>query len=98
MPSIIKVYQGIKPYIEIFGDDYETIDGTGVRDYLHIMDLADAHIKALDYLLDSCGLNIFNLGTGRGTSVLELINTFEKITNCELPKIIKARRLGDAAS
>ena len=96
MPSIIKVYQGIKPYIEIFGDDYKTKDGTGVRDYLHIMDLADAHIKALDYLLDSYGLNIFNLGTGRGTSVLELINTFEKITNCELPKIIKGRRLGDA--
>ncbi len=97
MPTIIKVFQGIKPALEIFGDNYETIDGTGVRDYLHIMDLAEAHLKALDYLTKIKGLNIFNLGTGKGNSVLELITTFEKITKCVIPKVIKGRRSGDVA-
>ena len=97
MPSIIKVLKGIKPNLEIFGNDYDTKDGTGVRDYIHIMDLAEAHVAALNYLSSSFGLNIFNLGTGKGISVLELINTFEQVTNSKLPKITKERRVGDAA-
>ena len=97
MPSIIKVCKGIKPKIEIFGDDYETHDGTGVRDYIHIMDLASAHSRALDFLSNTKGLNIFNLGTGKGISVLDLINTFEKVTGRSLPKVFKKRRTGDAA-
>ena len=98
MPAIIKVYKGLKPNIEIFGDDYETYDGTGVRDYIHIMDLAKAHSKAVDLLDHTYGLNIFNLGTGKGISVLELIKTFEKVTGSDLPKVFKERRIGDAAS
>ncbi len=97
MPSIIKVFKGIKQNLEIFGDNYETKDGTGVRDYIHIMDLAEAHTKALEHLNCSNGLNIFNLGTGKGVSVLELINAFEKIIGYSLPKVIKERRNGDAA-
>ena len=97
MPSILKVFKGIKSKIEIFGDDYETEDGTGVRDYIHVMDLAAAHSKALGYLAKTNGLNIFNLGTGKGISVLQLINTFEKVTGCSLPKVIRDRRIGDAA-
>ena len=97
MPSIIKVFKGIKKNLEIFGDNYETIDGTGVRDYIHIMDLAEAHAKALEYLECSNGLNIFNLGTGKGVSVLELIKSFEKIIGYSLPKVIKEKRFGDAA-
>ena len=89
MPAIIKVYKGLKPNIEIFGDDYETYDGTGVRDYIHIMDLAKAHSKAVDLLDHTYGLNIFNLGTGKGISVLELIKTFEKVTGSDLPKVFK---------
>tara|TARA_X000000950_G_C13910694_1_gene658883 strand:+ start:3131 stop:4135 length:1005 start_codon:yes stop_codon:yes gene_type:complete len=97
MPSIIKVFKGIKLKLEVFGNDYDTKDGTGVRDYIHIMDLAEAHVVALDYLSNSYGHKIFNLGTGKGISVLELINTFEKVTNSKLPTTIKERRVGDAA-
>jgi len=97
MPSIIKVYKGIKPNLEVFGNDYDTKDGTGVRDYIHIMDLAEAHVMSLDYLMGCDGLNIFNIGTGKGITVLELINTFEKVTNSKLPIIIKKRRSGDVA-
>ena len=97
VPSIIKVFKGINQKIEIFGKDYQTIDGTGVRDYIHIMDLAEAHFKALNFLQSSNGLNNFNLGTGKGISVLELINTFEEIIGFSLPKVFKERRFGDAA-
>ena len=98
MPSIIEVFRGMRANLEIFGDDYETKDGTGVRDYIHIMDLAEAHAIALEYLIGSDGFNIFNLGTGKGTTVLELINTFEKVTNSKIPIIIKKRRSGDTPS
>ena len=97
MPSIIKVHKGIKSNIEIFGNDYETLDGTGVRDYIHRMDLAEAHSNAIDFLSKTRGLNVFNLGTGKGISVLELINTFEKVTGCSLPKVFKERRVGDVS-
>ena len=77
----------IKKIYEIYGDDYATDDGTGVRDYIHIVDLAAAHSKAIDYLANTNGLKIFNLGTGKGISVLDLINTFEKVTGSSLPKV-----------
>ena len=98
MPSIIKVFKGIKLKLEVFGNDYDTKDGTGVRDYIHIMDLADAHISALNHLLNNKGLNIFNLGTGNGFSVMEVINTFEKIINKEIPKVIIQKRKGDVST
>ncbi|MDC3073425.1 UDP-glucose 4-epimerase GalE [Prochlorococcus sp. AH-716-O13] len=98
IPSIMKVIVGSKDYFEIFGNDYDTKDGTGVRDYIHIMDLADAHISALNHLLTNKGLNIFNLGTGNGFSVMEVINTFEKIINKEIPKVIIQKRKGDVST
>jgi len=98
MPSLIDVAKGLKANIEIYGNNYETKDGTGVRDYIHIMDLAYAHVKALKYLKNSSGINIFNLGTGSGYSVLELIDTFENVTGIEIPKKIIKRREGDVSS
>ena len=98
MPSLIKVVSGLKEYIEIFGNDYDTPDGTGVRDYIHIMDLAVAHIKALKFLDKSKGMNIFNLGTGKGFSVLDLIQTFEKVTGNKVKKNFVSRRKGDVPS
>ena len=97
MPAIINVHKGIKPKLEIFGNDYDTKDGTGIRDYIHIMDLARAHLNSIDYIENNSGLNIFNLGTGRGFSVLELVNTFEKVAKCSIPKISRGKRVGDAA-
>ena len=93
MPSIIEVFRGIRSNLEVFGNDYETKDGTGVRDYIHIMDLAEAHAMALEYLNGSDGFNIFNLGTGKGITVLELINTFEKVSNSKIPIIIKKKKI-----
>jgi len=98
MPSIIDVAKGFRKNIEIYGADYNTKDGTGVRDYIHIMDLANAHVKALNYLNKSTGINIFNLGTGKGFSVMELINTFENVTGIYIPKKIIKRRRGDVSS
>ena len=83
MPNIIDVVKGITKEIKIFGNDYDTKDGTCIRDYIHIMDLANAHFKSLQFLEKSKGLNVFNIGTGNGYSVLELINTFEDVTGCE---------------
>ena len=94
----MEVARGIKPFVPIYGSNYPTKDGTGVRDYIHIMDLAEAHAIALEYLIGSDGFNIFNLGTGKGTTVLELINTFENVTNSKIPIIIKKRRSGDTPS
>tara|TARA_Y100001970_G_scaffold101723_1_gene127754 strand:+ start:336 stop:1340 length:1005 start_codon:yes stop_codon:yes gene_type:complete len=98
MPSILKVVTGFKKNIEIYGGDYDTPDGTGIRDYIHIMDLADAHVKALDYVQQYKGVNVFNLGTGKGYSVIELINAFEKATGRKVDKKIVGRREGDVAS
>ena len=98
MPIILQVAKGQRKYVEIYGNDYDTPDGTGVRDYLHIMDLAQAHINALNLIKKSKGLNIFNLGTGRGFSVLELIESFEETTFIQIPKKIVERRLGDVSS
>jgi len=95
MPYILKVASKEKDKLLVFGDDYETIDGTGVRDYIHVVDLAIGHIKALDYLFNNQGLEIFNLGTGEGYSVLQIINTFMKVNNIDIPYVIEKRRAGD---
>jgi len=98
MPYILKV--AIKEYKEltIFGDNYDTKDGTGVRDYIHVVDLANGHVCALNYLNHNPGIEIINLGTGIGYSVLERVETFKKVNNVEVPYIIGERRAGDIAS
>lgn len=98
LPVIIDVAQGKREFLKIFGNDYSTLDGTGIRDYIHIMDLASAHIKAFDFIKNAKGLYVFNLGTGKGVSVMELINCFEKVSKIKIPKIIVNRRLGDVGS
>ena len=97
MPSIIKVAKGSERNVQVYGDDYNTKDGTGVRDYIHIMDLADAHVKSINYLDEFSGIDIFNLGTGNGFSVLELINTFENVTGKNIKMKISRRRDGDVS-
>ena len=79
----------------VFGDDYNTPDGTGVRDYIHVVDLAKGHVKALKAVENNCGLEIFNLGTGVGYSVLDVVKAFEKANNIKIPYSIKPRRPGD---
>lgn len=96
MPFITKVANGELEKLSIFGDDYDTIDGTGVRDYIHVVDLAKGHVKAIEKL--DKGVNIYNLGTGRGTSVLELINAFMKVNGIDVPYEIVERRPGDIAT
>lgn len=99
MPFISQVAIGKKDFLTIFGDDYETPDGTGVRDYIHVMDLATGHVAALAKLhKEQFGLKIYNLGTGVGISVFTLIKTFEKVNNVKIPYVIEARREGDISS
>lgn len=93
MPYIVRVAVGKLPILNIFGDDYNTVDGTGVRDYIHVCDLADGHVLALKN--KKTGLKVYNLGTGKGTSVLELVNTFEKVNGVKVNKQIVGRRDGD---
>jgi len=97
MPYIVKVAVGELPQLNVFGDDYETPDGTGVRDYIHITDLANGHIKAVDYVLKNIGIDYYNLGTGHGYSVLEMVNTFKEVNGVDVPYKITARRDGDIA-
>ena len=98
MPYIQKVAIGELEKLHVFGNDYATKDGTGVRDYIHVVDLAKGHIKALEKLLSADGgVEKYNLGTGTGYSVLELVNTFEKVNNIKIPYQIDARRPGDIA-
>lgn len=97
MPYITQVAVGKRQELSIFGDDYETVDGTGIRDYIHVVDLAKGHVKALEYLSDYKGIEAFNLGTGKGHTVLELIQTFEKVTGKKIPHKITDRRPGDSA-
>lgn len=96
MPYIIQVYQGKLKQLNVFGDDYPTIDGTGVRDYIHVIDLADGHVAALEKMKNP-GVHIYNLGTGTGYSVLQLIKAFEKTNKCTIPYVIAPRRPGDIA-
>lgn len=97
MPYISRVASGALPHLGVFGDDYDTKDGTGVRDYIHVMDLAEGHKAALDFLGRQPGWHAFNLGSGAGYSVLELIRTFEKVSKRSVPYQIVARRPGDVA-
>ena len=98
MPYITQVAVGKRDCLNVFGDDYPTPDGTGVRDYIHVMDLASGHAAALKALRPEGGLSIYNLGTGKGTSVLELVHAFEKATGVEVPYRICPRREGDVAA
>jgi UDP-glucose 4-epimerase len=97
MPFITQAVAGLRDELSVFGSDYDTPDGTGVRDYIHVVDLAEGHVAALDYLRDRQELLIVNLGTGHGVSVLEMIKTFESVNNCKVPYRITARRPGDIA-
>ncbi len=98
MPYIMQTAAGIRHHLSVFGNDYPTPDGTGVRDYIHVVDLAKGHLKALQYSREHKGTEIFNLGTGNGTSVLELVETFKRVNNVAVPYEIVARRAGDIAT
>lgn len=95
MPFMTKVAKGQLKRLSIFGNDYDTIDGTGVRDYIHVVDLAKGHVMAIENLNN--GVNIYNLGTGKGTSVLELVNAFMKVNEIDVPYEVVGRRPGDIA-
>lgn len=95
MPFISQVAVGKRPELTIFGDDYDTPDGTCRRDYLHVVDLADAHVKAIEYAFDHSGVEIFNIGTGTPYSVLEIVHAFENSNGVTIPYIIGERRDGD---
>lgn len=97
MPLIARVALGESPHLQIFGRDYPTADGTAVRDYVHVADLAEGHVAALAAIGEGDPLQIFNLGTGRGTSVLELVSAFEEATGQKIPFVEAERRSGDVA-
>ena len=98
MPYITQVAVGKLPQLGVFGNDYDTPDGTGVRDYIHVVDLAIGHVKALKKIEENAGLKVYNLGTGVGYSVLDIVKNFEKATGVEIPYVIKERRAGDIAT
>ena len=98
MPYIVKVANKELKELSIFGNDYDTKDGTGVRDYIHVVDLAMGHVKSIEKISKDNGLFIYNLGTGNGYSVLELVNTFSRVNNIEVPYKIVDRRPGDIAA
>lgn len=95
MPYITQVAVGEREFLSVFGDDYDTVDGTGMRDYIHVVDLAQGHIKALEKVMELKGVNAYNLGTGRPYSVLEVIAAFEKAASLKIPYKIMPRRAGD---
>ena len=97
MPRIIRVALGIDKELKIYGNDYQTKDGSGERDYIHISDLIDGHFSAIDFIFKTHGKKIFNMGTGKSTSVIELIKTFELVNSIEIPFKISKRRPGDVA-
>jgi len=97
MPYVAQVAVGKRPFVRVWGNDYPTSDGTGVRDYIHVMDLANGHVKALEKLITNPGLETYNLGTGRGYSVMEVLSAFEKACQHKIPYKIMDRRPGDAA-
>jgi UDP-glucose 4-epimerase len=97
MPYVAQVAVGRRECLRVFGNDYPTPDGTGIRDYLHVMDLARAHVKAMDYAAQHAGCEVFNLGTGLGFSVLEIVQAFERVSGKEIRLDFVARRAGDVA-
>ena len=98
MPYITQVAVGRLDHLNVFGDDYDTPDGTGVRDYIHVVDLARGHVKALKAIADKCGVEVYNLGTGIGYSVLDIVKAFGRATGIEIPYVIAPRRAGDIAA
>ena len=98
MPFIAQVAVGKRAELSVFGNDYDTVDGTGVRDYIHVVDLALGHIKALEKISDTTGVYTYNLGSGQGTSVLEVVQAFEKVNGVPVPYKIVDRRLGAVAT
>ena len=98
MPYIVRVANKELEILSVFGDDYDTSDGTGVRDYIHVVDLAKGHLKALEKANKGAGINYYNLGTGTGYSVLDLVKAFEKVNGVEVPYKIVERRAGDIAA
>lgn len=97
MPYIVRVASGRLEKLSVFGVDYSTVDGTGVRDYIHVQDLVEGHIAALNYLESNSGFITLNLGTGQGVSVLQLIHEFENVTEIKIPFVTTERRAGDVA-
>lgn len=97
MPYISQVAIGKLPYLKVYGNDYDTHDGTGVRDYIHVVDLAKGHVAAIDYMAEHRGESVFNLGTGTGYSVLDMVHAFEKANGVAVPYKIVGRRAGDLA-
>ncbi len=98
MPYVTQVAVGKRPELGVFGNDYDTHDGTGVRDYIHVVDLARGHVAALKAIERNCGCAIYNLGTGHGYSVLDVVNTFERVNHVRVPYRILPRRAGDIAT
>ena len=98
MPYITQVAVGRREKLSVYGNDYPTHDGTGVRDYIHVVDLAKGHVAAVDYACNHKGCEVFNLGTGVGYSVLDMVNTFREVNQVELPYVIAPRRPGDIAT
>lgn len=96
MPFITRVAKGTLKKLSVFGNDYDTVDGTGVRDYIHVVDLARGHVKAIEKL--GQGSHVYNLGTSQGTSVLELVHKFIKVNGVAVPYEITGRRPGDVAT
>ena len=98
MPYITQTAIGIRAELGVFGNDYDTPDGTGVRDYIHVVDLARGHVAALQAISRGCGLAVYNLGTGHGYSVLDVVKAFERVNGLKVPYAIKPRRPGDIAT
>jgi len=97
LPYVMEVANGVRPHVRVFGDDYPTRDGTGVRDYIHVVDLAKGHLAALQRLEQRSGVSVYNLGTGTGFSVLEILDAAREATGQAIPHVIQARRPGDVA-
>lgn len=98
VPYVTQVAVGKLEYLHVFGNDYDTPDGTGVRDYIHVVDLAIGHVRAIEHMNDKEGVKIYNLGTGNGYSVLDIIHAFEKVVGKEIPYKIEERRSGDIST
>ena len=97
MPYITQVAIGRREFLSVYGNDYDTHDGTGVRDYIHVVDLAKGHVAAVRFVTENKGCEVFNLGTGNGYSVLEMVKTFQEVNNVPVPYVITDRRPGDLA-
>ncbi len=98
MPYVTQVAIGRREKLSVFGNDYDTPDGTGVRDYIHVVDLAKGHVAAVKFVAENNGCDVFNLGTGTGYSVLDMVNTFQEVNNVKVPYVIVDRRPGDLAT